>query len=116
MSKLVEMQVLFGLGINLDRKNQLAKNLEEIEARILKSCQEAGRDRKEIMLIAVTKNFPASDVDILFELGIQNVGENRDQEASVKNSQVKNRLLWHFIGQLQTNKVKSVVKYCEYIH
>ncbi|MGA0078615.1 MAG: YggS family pyridoxal phosphate-dependent enzyme, partial [Candidatus Nanopelagicales bacterium] len=80
------------------------------------SCALAKRDKSEITLIAVTKNFPASDVEILHELGIEHVGENKDQEASAKHIQVKAELTWHFVGQLQRNKVKSVVKYCQYIH
>jgi pyridoxal phosphate enzyme (YggS family) len=64
----------------------------------------------------VTKTYPASDVDLLKELGIENVGENRDQEASSKKSEVKNKFNWHFIGQLQSNKAKSVVNYADLIH
>jgi pyridoxal phosphate enzyme (YggS family) len=64
----------------------------------------------------VTKTYPASDVDLLKQLGIENVGENRDQEASSKKSEVKNLFKWHFIGQLQSNKAKSVVNYADLIH
>jgi pyridoxal phosphate enzyme (YggS family) len=67
-------------------------------------------------LIAVTKTYPASDVDLLKQLGIENVGENRDQEASSKKSEIKNEFKWHFIGQLQSNKAKSVVNYADLIH
>ena len=75
-----------------------------------------GRNISEITLIAVTKTYPASDVDLLKQLGIENVGENRDQEAASKKSEVKNEFKWHFIGQLQSNKAKSVVNYAELIH
>ena len=64
----------------------------------------------------MTKTYPASDVDLLKQLGIENVGENRDQEASSKKSEVKNQFNWHFIGQLQSNKAKSVVNYADLIH
>jgi pyridoxal phosphate enzyme (YggS family) len=100
----------------MDRKQELAKNFNSVSERIAASCALAKRDKSDITLIAVTKNFPASDVEILHELGIRHVGENKDQEASAKHNQVKAELTWHFVGQLQRNKVKSVVKYCQYIH
>lgn len=100
----------------MNRQEELRRNLQDLEERISQSCNTSKRERKDITLIAVTKNFPASDIEILYELGIQDVGENRDQEASAKFAQVKKTLTWHFIGQLQSNKVKSVVKYCNFIH
>jgi PLP dependent protein len=98
------------------RLSEIGSNLEIIESRISNACSAAGRDISEITLIAVTKTYPASDVDLLKELGIENVGENRDQEASSKKSEVKNKFNWHFIGQLQSNKAKSVVNYADLIH
>lgn len=72
-------------------------------------------------LIVVTKNHPAELVAELVDLGCMNVGENRDQEASAKYLATQelrphNSLNWHFIGQLQTNKVKSVLRYASAIH
>ncbi len=72
-------------------------------------------------LIVVTKNHPAELVAELIDLGCLNVGENRDQEASAKylateELRPNNALNWHFIGQLQTNKVKSVLRYASAIH
>ena len=98
------------------RLSEIRNNLEIIQSRISNACSAAGRDISEITLIAVTKTYPASDVDLLKELGIENVGENRDQEASSKKSEVKNKFNWHFIGQLQSNKAKSVVNYADLIH
>jgi len=99
-----------------NRLSDIQSNLEIIQSRINKACSAAGRDISEITLIAVTKTYPASDVDVLKQLGIENVGENRDQEASSKKSEVKNQFNWHFIGQLQSNKAKSVVNYADLIH
>jgi PLP dependent protein len=98
------------------RLSDIQGNLEVIQSRIKNACSAAGRDVSEITLIAVTKTYPASDVDLLKQLGIENVGENRDQEASSKKSEVKNQFNWHFIGQLQSNKAKSVVNYADLIH
>ncbi len=99
-----------------NRLSEIQSNLGIIQTRIKNACSAAGRDISEITLIAVTKTYPASDVDLLKQLGIENVGENRDQEAASKKSEVKNEFKWHFIGQLQSNKAKSVVNYAELIH
>jgi pyridoxal phosphate enzyme (YggS family) len=99
-----------------NRVSDIQGNLEVIQSRIKNACSAAGRDVSEITLIAVTKTYPARDVDLLKQLGIENVGENRDQEASSKKSEVKNQFKWHFIGQLQSNKAKSVVNYADLIH
>jgi pyridoxal phosphate enzyme (YggS family) len=100
----------------MNRKAQLSERLAQINHQIIEACKKANRDVNEITLIAVTKNFPASDVEILAQLGIKNVGENKDQEAKEKFKEVQAELNWHFVGQLQTNKVKSVLQYASYIH
>ena len=85
--------------------------------RIAKVCEAAGRDIGDITLIAVTKTRPASDVRLLSELGLRDVGENRDAEAAPKAAQCADlNLTWHFIGQLQTNKCASVVRYASVVH
>ena len=99
-----------------NRLSEIQGNLDRIQTRISKACSVVGRNNSEITLIAVTKTYPASDVDLLKQLGIENVGENRDKEAASKKSEVKNEFKWHFIGQLQSNKAKSVVNYAELIH
>jgi pyridoxal phosphate enzyme (YggS family) len=95
-----------------DRKGELAANLAVVEGRIATACSAAGRKREEVTLIVVTKTYPASDVRILWELGVRHVAENRDQDASPKAEACADLpLTWHFVGQLQTNKVRSVVGY-----
>lgn len=91
-----------------DRKAELAANLAEVEERIAAACRAAGRARDEVKLIAITKTFPASDAALLAELGITDVGENRDQEAAPKAAAVPG-LRWHMVGRLQRNKARSVV-------
>ena len=72
---------------------------------IAAAARKADRDPSEVSLIAVTKTYPASDVRVLAELGVLDVGENRDQEAAPKARATAGLgLRWHFIGQLQTNK------------
>jgi pyridoxal phosphate enzyme (YggS family) len=99
------------------RRTELAARLADVRGRITKACAAAGRDTSEITLIAVTKTRPASDVRLLSELGLSDVGENRDAEAAPKAALCADLdLTWHFIGQLQTNKCASVVRYASVVH
>ncbi|MFF0781562.1 YggS family pyridoxal phosphate-dependent enzyme [Streptomyces sp. NPDC003720] len=99
-----------------DRKTELAGNLANVERRITAACAAAGRERDEVTLIVVTKTYPASDVRILSELGVRHVAENRDQDAAPKAAACADLpLKWHFVGQLQTNKVRSVVGYADFV-
>ncbi|MER6083204.1 YggS family pyridoxal phosphate-dependent enzyme [Streptomyces sp. NPDC001833] len=99
-----------------DRKTELAGNLAKVEERIAAACAAAGRKREEVTLIVVTKTYPASDVRILSGLGARHVAENRDQDAAPKAAECSDLpLVWHFVGQLQTNKVRSVVGYADLV-
>ncbi|WP_327291589.1 YggS family pyridoxal phosphate-dependent enzyme [Streptomyces sp. NBC_01198] len=99
------------------RGGQLAANLARVEQRIADACLAAGRDRKEVTLIVVTKTYPASDVRLLSGLGVREVAENRDQDAAAKAAETADLpLSWHFVGQLQTNKARSVVGYADHVH
>ncbi|MFC8783142.1 YggS family pyridoxal phosphate-dependent enzyme [Streptomyces nigra] len=99
-----------------DRKDELAENLAKVERRIAAACAAAGRSRDEVTLIVVTKTYPASDVRILAELGVRHVAENRDQDAAPKAADCSDLpLAWHFVGQLQTNKVRSVAGYADFV-
>ena len=99
------------------RREELAARLADVRGRIAKACEVAGRDVGDITLIAVTKTRPASDVRLLSELGLRDIGENRDAEAAPKAAQcAEENLTWHFIGQLQTNKCDSVVRYASVVH
>ena len=98
---------------------ELRARLAAVQGRISEACVAAGRDPAEVTLVAVTKTFPASDVRLLSELGVRDVGENRDQEAAPKAAECADLspvLTWHFIGQLQTNKAASVVRYAGVVH
>ncbi|MYT70546.1 YggS family pyridoxal phosphate-dependent enzyme [Streptomyces sp. cg28] len=98
------------------RKDELAANLARVEERISAACAAAGREREDVTLIVVTKTYPASDVRILSGLGVRHVAENRDQDAAPKAAECADLpLTWHFVGQLQTNKVRSVVGYADLV-
>ncbi|SCL37458.1 hypothetical protein GA0070624_5878 [Micromonospora rhizosphaerae] len=101
-----------------DRRAELAAGLARVRARIADACSAAGRDRTEVTMIAVTKTYPAGDVVALAGLGVTDVGENRDQEAAAKAAEVAAAGVaprWHFIGQLQRNKCRSVVRYADVV-
>lgn len=99
------------------RAAELAANLARVENRIATACGSVGRDRKDVTLIVVTKTYPASDVRILAGLGVTHVAENRDQDAGPKAAETADLpLTWHFVGQLQTNKARSVVRYADHVH
>ncbi|MFG3321795.1 YggS family pyridoxal phosphate-dependent enzyme [Streptomyces sp. NPDC048171] len=99
-----------------DRKHEIAANLAKVEERISAACAAAGRPRDEVTLIVVTKTYPADDVRILSGLGVRHVAENRDQDAAPKAAACADLpLSWHFVGQLQTNKVRSVVGYADVV-
>jgi pyridoxal phosphate enzyme (YggS family) len=99
-----------------DRKDDIAGNLARVEERIAAACAAAGRPREDVTLIVVTKTYPAADVRALAELGVRHVAENRDQEAAPKAAECADlSLSWHFVGQLQTNKVRSVVGYADVV-
>ena len=106
-----------GFLVDETRTAEIAAGLAEVRERIAAACAKARRPREEITLVAVTKTYPASDVRILSGLGVEDVGENRDQEAAPKAAELADLpLTWHFVGQLQTNKVRSVVAYADVVH
>jgi PLP dependent protein len=109
-----------GSGSGVDgpgRRQELAGRLRLVRERIAAACAAAGRDVGDTTLIAITKTWPASDVRLLYELGLADFGENRDQEAAPKAAQCAGLpITWHFVGQLQTNKASSVARYADVIH
>jgi PLP dependent protein len=102
------------------RREEIGARLAAVRDRIAAACQVAGRPVAGVTLIAVTKTHPASDVALLRGLGVVDVGENKDQEASAKAAECVRLgvtdLTWHFVGQLQTNKAASVVRYADVVH
>ena len=99
----------------MSRPDELAAGLAAVEDRITRACTFAGRDRGEVTLVAVTKTWPAGDVALLRDLGVRDVGENKDAEAAAKARLVEG-VRWHFVGRLQTNKARSVATYAEVVH
>jgi len=101
----------------MSRLDELSLNWTQTTAQVESACLAANRNFSEVTIIAVTKTWPAADVDLLAHLGVTNVGENRDQEAAAKKLEVQaSNLTWHAIGQVQTNKAKSIVQWADAVH
>ena len=100
----------------MTRRDDLAAGLATVRDRIARAAETADRDPGEVGLVVVTKFFPASDVRLLADLGITDVGENRHQEAEVKVAECADLdLTWHYIGGLQSNKAAAVARYADVV-
>lgn len=96
------------------RELEIAAALKAVESQICLAAEKVCRDRNEITLIAVTKTYPASDVEILRNLGVQNFGENRSEEGVTKSEQVSG--IWHFQGQVQSRKLRDIAGWASFVH
>ncbi|EIV93171.1 YggS family pyridoxal phosphate enzyme [Frankia sp. QA3] len=124
------------------RRAELARRLDVISERIAAAARAAGRDPAGLTLIAVSKTYPAEDVVMLHTLGARQFAENREQEAGPKVNMVTrllgepgggpaaggggapagaggaaggHELTWHFVGQLQRNKARSVLRWADWV-
>lgn len=95
---------------------RVAENLSIISENIEAACMKSGRKQSEIKIIAVTKYVTTERAEEALESGIINLGENRDEGLNEKWSVLKDRAVWHFIGTLQTRKVKNIINKVTYIH
>ena len=100
----------------MSRVDEISANLEKVKEQIKLAAASANRLSDDITLVAVTKTFPVSDIEILYSLGIRDFGENRDQEASEKVGLLPKDVRWHFQGQIQSNKLKSITSWASFIH
>lgn len=106
-------QQIFQLG---GEQIMLRENLQETEAKIAAACKRAGRDRKEVTLVAVSKTKPVSVLQEAYGLGVRVFGENKVQEIRDKYEVLPKDIEWHMIGHLQTNKVKYIIDKVKLIH
>ncbi len=93
----------------IDNYNEVKRNVEE-------ACKKAGRDTSEVTLIAVSKTKPVSDIQVIYDAGQREFGENKVQELDDKIPVLPDDIKWHLIGHLQTNKVKYIVDKVALIH
>ncbi|HMC47729.1 MAG TPA: YggS family pyridoxal phosphate-dependent enzyme, partial [Caballeronia sp.] len=99
--------------------SHVARHLEEVRQRIAKAAADASRDASTVMLLAVSKTFPAEDVRAAFDAGQRAFGENYVQEAVAKITELadlRSEIEWHFIGPLQSNKTKVVAENFDWVH
>ena len=91
-------------------------NLESIQKQIKFACQKSNRDPEEVTIIAVTKHVSTERAMEAIECGIHHLGENRDEGLVEKWNVLGDKPIWHYIGTLQTRKVKNVIQLVDYIH
>lgn len=100
----------------MSRRDELAASLAAVRERIERASAAAGRRADEVTLVVVTKFFPATDVRLLAELGVTDVGENRHPEGRDKAAECADLdLRWHYIGGLQSNKAAAVGAYADVV-
>ena len=100
------------------QSEELAARYLSVKNDIQVACGRFGRNPDDVQLIVISKNHSSELVENLYTLGQRHFGENRDQEASPKAEETSDLegITWHFVGQLQSNKVKSVLRYASAIH
>ena len=94
----------------------IADNVARVRARIAAAAERSGRLDEDVLLVAVSKTFPASLVSEALDAGVTDVGENRAQELRDKAAALGARARWHFVGHLQSNKVRHVVGVATVVH
>jgi pyridoxal phosphate enzyme (YggS family) len=94
----------------VSRADEIRSGIAALEARIAAACARAGRAREDVRLVAVSKTFPAADVDHAIAAGMTDIGENKVQETRDKKPLVTGPARWHLIGHLQSNKAKDAVR------
>jgi pyridoxal phosphate enzyme (YggS family) len=95
---------------------EISENLTSIRDRMNAACLKAGRDPALVQLIAVSKTFPASDIQAAIDAGQNVFGESRLQEAAPKIESLSSAIEWHFIGRVQSNKVRKILSLFDYVH
>lgn len=98
-----------------DTREILAANLQQVEQRLVRACQRAGRSRESVTLVGVTKTVSIEVARQLVELGVKDLGENRPQELWRKAAAIDG-VRWHLIGHLQRNKIERTLPLVHRIH
>lgn len=93
----------------------ICENIKSVQNRIKKTCEKAGRDPGDVLLVAVSKTKPVEDIEAALKCGQIHFGENRARELQDKMEQVDGGIQWHMIGNLQTNKIKYLVERVNWI-
>ena len=96
--------------------SSILDNLERVREQIAQAAAKAGRDVKDVELVAISKTHPAEKVREAVEAGQTLFGESRVQEARAKIGELSSNIRWHFVGHLQKNKVRQALPLFEMIH
>lgn len=96
----------------MDAKQRLAAVQQQIE----QACEKSGRSSEEITLIAVTKSVSSAKAQSLIDIGLADLGENRLEGLHEKQQHITDDVNWHFIGNLQTRKVKELIHSIDFLH
>lgn len=99
-----------------ERRSILEANYNAVRARVDKACERAGRRPEEVTLVAVSKTWPASDLQALYDVGVRHFGESYAQEWEEKAPQLPDDIEWHFIGHLQSNKARLLAGKTHLVH
>lgn len=102
-----------------DREDEIAARLARVHGRLLDACAAAGRDASDVRLVVVTKTWPVQDALHVVRLGVRDLGESRDDEAAAKVAEVGTHdpeIRWHFLGQVQSRKARSIASYATTVH
>lgn len=94
----------------------VAANYRAVRREIDDCAVSCGRKAEEVLLLAVSKTMPSADISALYDMGVRDFGENRIQELERKVAELPEDIVWHFIGPLQSNKIRKAVKLASVIH
>jgi len=97
-------------------KNRIREQLNKVRSRIAQAAKDSGRLSEQVTLVAATKTRGAEEINMLFNLGVRCMGENRLKEALDKRPALSDGMEHHFIGTLQKNKVRKILAYFSWIH
>ena len=97
-------------------KEKYLQRISEIEKQITQACEKSNRDRDEVTLVAISKTKSAEEVNAMFNAGIKNFGENKYQELQEKSKECPKDITWHFVGNIQSNKLKKIAEHAHMIH
>ena len=96
--------------------SSVCDNYRRVRETVDAAAAAAGRKKEEILLLAVSKTWPVTDIRALYDMGVRDFGENRMQELEEKAPALPPDIVWHFIGSLQSNKIRKAVKLASVIH
>ena len=98
-------------------QREIEKNINLLKSRVEQASQSSETSINEIDIIAVSKKKSLEHIKVAFNLGIKNFGENYAQELQKKSEELKNsEIVWHFIGPIQSNKIKTLAKHADWVH